>query len=150
MRLRALFDNNRSTLLINGRSSQPVAYLRGLLQGSSLSPLLFNLFINSMLVRIKRHPMVTGSLPTNCLAFADDVVLFSLTHHGMQALLDCCQNWAEAVGMKFAPEKCVVLGANTHLTCRRWNRRRIWAFPSTAKGWILLRTLSNELPRGGP
>jgi hypothetical protein len=116
MRLRALFDNNRSTLIINGRSSQPVANLRGLLQGSSLSPLLFNLFINPMLVRINRHPMVTGSLRTNCLAFADDVVLFSLTHHGMQALLDCCQNWAEAVGMKFAPEKCVVLGSNTHLT----------------------------------
>jgi hypothetical protein len=41
---------------------------------------------------------------------------FSLTHHEKQDLLDCCQNWAEAVGMKFAQEKCVVLGANTHLT----------------------------------
>jgi exonuclease III len=45
-RLKSLFDNVHSRLVLKGDISAPIKNERGLLQGSSLSPILFNFFIN--------------------------------------------------------------------------------------------------------
>jgi hypothetical protein len=46
--LQALFDGNESILCIKGRHSDPIPKKRGLLQGSALSPILFNFFIDDL------------------------------------------------------------------------------------------------------
>ena len=46
--IRTLFDHNRAYLLVNGSRSEPIAVTRGLLQGTVLAPMLFNLAINSL------------------------------------------------------------------------------------------------------
>ena len=53
-RLQMLFENNVSILRIQSSSSSPLPNLRGLLQGSSLSPFLFNFCVNSQLQRLNR------------------------------------------------------------------------------------------------
>ena len=50
--LRALFDDNDSYLVLRGQRGPPIRNHRGLLQGSTLSPILFNVFINSLLYRL--------------------------------------------------------------------------------------------------
>jgi hypothetical protein len=50
--LRALFDSNAAQLVVGGQRSDDISATRGLLQGSSLSPVLFNLFIDSLVEEI--------------------------------------------------------------------------------------------------
>ncbi len=68
--LRVLFDYNSCNLVINGETSQNIDCKRGLLQGSSLSPFLFNVYINSLMSKIKeKYKVIQGKIRTNCLFF---------------------------------------------------------------------------------
>ena len=108
--IRALFDFNKSILVINGQESVPIKNLRGLLQGSSLSPILFNHFINDLILKLNaEQKMSTHNVETNCLFFADDAALHALAPETLQQLLDVCTEWAKRNGIRFAPAKCVVL-----------------------------------------
>lgn len=108
----SLFDFNVANLVVNGKQSEDIKCARGLLQGSSMSPLLFNLYINSLLVRLDRSPKVStnrGVLLSNCLFFADDGALHARSRLGMQSLLDVSSQWATEYGMDFAPGKCAIM-----------------------------------------
>ena len=112
--LQVLFDDNESILEINGLHSTPIENKRGLLQGSSLSPILFNLFINDMLDKLQQeeNKVKTDNIETNHLCFADDATVHSNNPKTLQRLLNVCEEWSLQVGMKFEPTKCVILGAD--------------------------------------
>lgn len=108
----SLFDFNEVNLVVNGKQSEGIRCARGLLQGSSMSPLLFNVYINSLLVLLDKSPKVStnnGVLLSNCLFFADDGALHARSRLGMQSLLDVCSQWADGYGMEFASGKCAVM-----------------------------------------
>lgn len=103
---RSLFDKNRVNLVVNGHKSRDIVCKRGLLQGSSLSPLLFNVFIHSLLVRLKQQPQLqTRDIFTNHIFFADDGTVHALGHGIMQGLLDTCTTWASEYGSFFNASK---------------------------------------------
>ena len=108
-RLQDLFDSNVSCLQVGGQQSKELPNLRGLLQGSSLSPCLFNFHINGLAKRLTSSPcgvMVFGRRINNLL-FADDTALIAATDLQLATLLDICEQWSIEVGMKFSPEKCL-------------------------------------------
>ena len=106
--LRVLFDFNVSFLWINGYPSPLINNLRGLLQGSSLSPLLFNTFIDALSIMLTKCP---GGLRSqlrellNHLMYADDTTIFD-TGEYIQMLLDVATTWAFLYGMRFNGDKC--------------------------------------------
>ena len=106
-----LFDSNVAHLVIKGKKSDPIVCKRGLLQGSSLSPLLFNFFIDELLSELKNNGVKIrkAGVYLNNLAFADDVILIAENEVNMKNLLLICETWSLNVGMRFAPSKCVVL-----------------------------------------
>ena len=111
--LKDLFDNNVSSLLVAGRESDPIANARGLLQGSTLSPIIFNFFIDRLCRKLGEPgvPLVrVHGLDLNRLLFADDTALIARDAQAMAHLLKVCEKWSQVAGMKFAPQKCVVLG----------------------------------------
>ncbi len=81
---------------------------RGVRQGCSLSPTLFNIYINQLANILERAPIQGLTLlhdtEIKCLLYADDLVLLSLTEEGLQDSLnlleDFCQSWALMVNLQ--------------------------------------------------
>lgn len=108
--LRELFDYNHCSLVFNNKQSNPIPNRRGLLQGSSLSPTLFNFYINSLSKRLKEGPTINWSLGrSNHFLFADDTALHATSKKQMQDLLDICDDWSKDFGMLFSPQKCNII-----------------------------------------
>ena len=114
-RLQDLFDHNSSQLVVSGKISAPIANTRGLMQGSSLSPSLFNFFIDGLNRRLDIGPKIqVHGVLVNALLFADDTALVAGNHRDMRTLLKTCEQWSLDMGMQFAPAKCVLLGPQPH------------------------------------
>ena len=115
--LRSLFDSNFSRLNVSGIKSEKIQHLRGLPQGSSLSPILFNFYIDSLIDMIQQETLMMNSLgvTTNNLFFADDGNIHSNNKSTIQKILDIAHTWEVDFGMKFSPEKCLVLYKQVNL-----------------------------------
>ena len=63
----------------------------GVRQGSSLSPSIFNVFMNVFIVKLRQLGNgcnVYGQF-VGCILYADDIILFSASVRGLQTMLDC-------------------------------------------------------------
>ena len=109
--LRTMFDRAEVAVRVNGKVSRYVKMGRGLLQGSLLSPLLFNIFIDDLprILRSKNKGVNIGENKINSLIYADDIVLISKNQQSLQKSLDACERHSRRNGYAFAPEKCEVI-----------------------------------------
>ena len=91
--LRCLFDGAEIAVRIGGQMSRKIPMGRGLLQGSLLSPIFFNVFIDSLLrILRRRHPsFLLGNSRVSSLLYADDIVLVSSSEENLQSMLDTCE-----------------------------------------------------------
>ena len=89
--------------------------LRGLPEGSKLSPILFNIFLSELLLELKtKFPHETtegtpGPVWSGALGFVDDLCLVSRSPHELQRMIDTCQKWCEKSRMKINVEKTKVV-----------------------------------------
>ena len=90
----SLLSDCSTVIAINGTLTRPVTLEKGLFQGSLLSPILFDVFIDDLAAAINTSD-VTNETP-ECLLFADDILLQSETERRMLALLDTTLNWCDA------------------------------------------------------
>ena len=79
----------------------------GVKQGGVLSPILFILYMDVLLGRLKKSGTGCHIGSTFCGAFgyADDVVLLSPSLSGVKTLLEICAEYSEDYDVKFNPEK---------------------------------------------
>jgi len=79
----------------------------GVKQGGVMSPLLFTLYIDEMLLRLKKcgYGCFIGNMFYGALGYADDVILLSPTVYGMQHLLHVCARYGEEYNVLFNPDK---------------------------------------------
>ena len=99
---------------------------RGTRQGSALSPVLFNIFINDLLLDIERSGkggVKIGRYLFNFFAYADDITLFSTTVTGLQDLIDICDGYAKTWRFNFGinKTKCMTVGANRSTLEPKWS-----------------------------
>lgn len=86
-----------------------VAIKRGVKQGDPLSPLLFNLVLDPILVRLSEggDGFRVGTADIAVTAYADDLVLFSSSVEGLQRQLAIVDQSLGSVGMSLSVEKCI-------------------------------------------
>ena len=93
----------RQRVRINGHLSEPIDVTSGVIQGSSVGPGLFSIYIDSLLM----------SIVCPIFAFADDLKLSQLAISALQSSiqsdLDRVAVWSVAFHMLFSLEKCAVL-----------------------------------------
>lgn len=91
--IRSLFLATKSKLIINSQTSKSFTKSNGLFQGSILSPLLFNLYINDLCEKLNN-----GS--SNALFYADDIVVFGDNIDNVQKYVDIIQEWSKYSGIE--------------------------------------------------
>ena len=77
-------------------STSPFRVSNGVKQGGILSPMLFNVYMDQLSIRLNRSGIggdIGGHL-INYLCYADDLCLISLSSAGKQSLLDICNSYA--------------------------------------------------------
>lgn len=84
----------RMKLVVNGQRSKEVFMKRGILQGSVLSPALFNLYIDSLLRRLNDFGSSLSTGVVTALGYADDIRLFASSKEDLQMLLTIVDEWS--------------------------------------------------------
>ena len=102
--IKSMYSNNTCAVRIGKKHTDFFQQSRGVRQGCSLSPTLFNIYINELaktLEQSKTPGIKLADTEVKCLLFADDLVLLSPTKEGLQQHLDLLhkfsQTWALTV-----------------------------------------------------
>jgi hypothetical protein len=105
-----MFTHLESRILINGTVTNWFPRSRGVLQGSPLSPWLFNLFIDDLLY------MINTDIPRIpiCLFYADDGVLITNSKVDIHQKLQMVEDWTHQNTIFLNPAKCAVLTSRSN------------------------------------
>ena len=108
----------------NGAVSSSFSVSRGMRQGSVLSPVLFNIFLDELLQQLQKMPqgIRVFDMALNSCAYADDITLFAATVPGLQCLIDKCVSYSNKFRFRFGfkKSKCMILGKNPFITIPSW------------------------------
>ena len=112
--IRLLLDNYTRQKIVtswNGAKSREFSAANGVRQGGVLSPILFNIYFDEMLTRLKRKGIgcKVGIYFLGALAYADDVILLCPSRKGLQEMLDICELFGDEyhVGYNATKTKCI-------------------------------------------
>ena len=94
----------------------------GVKQGGVMSPLLFTVYIDEMLLRLQKcgYGCYIGNMFYGALGYADDIILLSPTVSGMKYLLQVCAQYGKEYNVLFNPDKTKLIHVN-NLKCTMSN-----------------------------
>src|SRR5258706_30423 len=91
----------------NGSISRSFPVANGVKQGAILSPVLFCIYIDGLLERLKNANIgcFIGGTYVGALAYADDITLLAPTASAMRAMIKLCEGFASEYSIKFNVNK---------------------------------------------
>ena len=126
MHLRARFHSVSIRVLHPGiHERHSVEILRGLPEGSRLSPTLFGIFVADLITSLqKKFPRATASwrgssVWTGGILYVDDLCLISADPKELQEMIHECQRWSERARMQLNASKSKVMAFNENSRQRK-------------------------------
>jgi len=103
----------------NGAISRYFTVNSGVRQGSILTPSLFIVFINVLIVKLRESGdgCIVNNQYVGCIVYADDIIILSCTIHGLQHMLNTCYEIAANLKLVFNcnKSKCITFGPGCKL-----------------------------------
>ena len=95
----------------NGEFSTLIITTKGVKQGGPLSPRLFAMYIEKIIVEVEnvKEGIWLNTISIDILVYADDIVLLSNTLGGLNRLLKVTENYGKKWEIKFNPAKTVYM-----------------------------------------
>ena len=102
-----LYTGHQVRVMWNGIFSQRFKVTNGVIQGGILSPVLFCVYLDVLLIALKKDGVGchVGQWFIGALAYADDIVLLAPTSRAMRRMLKTCDEFAEMFNLKFNADK---------------------------------------------
>ncbi|MCG8048458.1 MAG: reverse transcriptase family protein, partial [Candidatus Thiodiazotropha endolucinida] len=109
--LSSLYDGIKCCVKINGLNTDWFSVNCGLKQGCSLSPILFNFYINDLITKVSQLDVGIhiGNERVCILGYADDIVLLGESEADLQVLLDTLHAWGINNQMTINPQKSKIV-----------------------------------------
>ena len=112
-----LYTDYQVTVVTDNFVTSLIVVHRGVLQGDSLSPLLFNLVINTLIATIKQDKLNCmgyvydyALAPKHWMQFADDTALVTALESDNQYLCNAFVKWSTWAGLVIKVSKCHAFG----------------------------------------
>ena len=136
--IKAMYNKTTSTVKANKLLSKCFKTTRGLQQGALSSPILFNFFINDLIIDLKKTNigLAIGDRLINCLLFADDVLICAPTENALQELLDICSNWANKWNFTFNHSKSQLVSSTGNIKPKTLQNRIIKQAPGNCYKYL--------------
>ena len=96
--IKSIYKNTKCAVQVQGKTTNPFNYEKGVHQGNPSSPLLFNIFINDLFDKLKSTQDISLDTQTfNILMYADDLIILSTSKENLQKNLNLlneyCNKW---------------------------------------------------------
>ena len=110
-----IYTNHVTCVLWNGICSVEFSVKNGVKQGGVISPVLFCIYIDKLLLQLSRSGSgcFIGEVFLGALAYADDIVLVAPTHRAMRNMLALCDSFATEYDVVFNARKSKCLHINS-------------------------------------
>ena len=110
-----MYTNQRLCVKWGSHVSRELSILNGVKQGGILSPILFTVYMDVLLLRLKRAGLGChiGNFFMGSVGYADDVVLLAPTVHALKSMLNICDNFGTEYQVLFNASKYQLLHYST-------------------------------------
>ena len=127
----SLYDGFKISVARNGYVTNTIRVDRGVLQGDSLSPLLFNMCVNTLIKTIEEKRIkCMGYVAEKTLSlrhwfqFADDTAIVTALEEDNQCLLNLFTKWSSWADLEIRVDKCHSFGVK-NVCHQQFNTNRI-------------------------
>ena len=125
----SLYGAFHISILTENFNTRFIKVENGVLQGDCLSPLLFNMIINTFIQSLKQEKYQTfgarvleGFGPRNWFQFADDAAAVTSLESENQLLVNLFSRWCNWSDMEIRPDKCHIFGMKkTNTKCVQYS-----------------------------
>ena len=109
--LQQIYSNHEVFVKTTDGLLKPIRTSLGLKQGCIFSTILFNLYINKIAGIFDQncHPVKINNIESNCLLWADDLLLMSETEQGLQNAIDKMADFYSSLNLPINIKKTKII-----------------------------------------
>ena len=110
--IKGMYESSRSAVLLEGEKSEVFGVEQGVAQGCSLSPILFSVFTNGLLVAVEQAGLgieFSDGGKVGGLLFADDFVVVIESEEQLKRVIDVVHSYCRKLRLKANVRKSAVM-----------------------------------------